>query len=279
MKKIKKYVIFFLIISAILVAAFYNGLVVRRYEIKTGGESEGVANIVVLADLHNTSYGGNQKRLIVKIERQKPDLILLIGDIIDDFSQTAAAEALLSGIDGMAPVYYVTGNHEFWTGRAEEITELTQSCGVTVLRNETVDIEINGMKITLCGTDDPDVLHYSDEEKYKAMQSADELLTAFAGLDEAGFNILMAHRPERIEQYKKYPFDLVLSGHAHGGQVRIPLIINGLFAPDQGWFPKYAGGKYKHEELTHIVSRGLSLKTMPRIFNPPEVVVVELESG
>ena len=278
MKKIKILIVLF-IISAVFVAAFYNGLVARKYKVKISGANEGTAKIVVLADLHNTFYGENQEKLIAKIEKQKPDLILLTGDMIDDYNRTAATTELLSGITGMALVYCVTGNHEFWTGRAREIIEIIEGYGVTVLRNETVDIEINGIEIVLCGTDDPDVIYYSDEDEYKNMSSPDELLKAFDGLDDGNINILMAHRPERIEQYKKYPFDLVLSGHAHGGQVRIPLIINGLFAPDQGWFPKYAGGRYVHGELTHIVSRGLSLKTLPRIFNPPEIVVVTLKSG
>lgn len=92
------------------------------------------------------------------------------------------------------------------------------------------------------------------------------------------FKILLAHRPELIEIYKKSHFDLVLSGHAHGGQVRIPFILNGLFAPDQGWFPEYVGGVYKHDSLTHIVSRGVSYNPLlPRIFNPPEVVVIEIK--
>lgn len=92
------------------------------------------------------------------------------------------------------------------------------------------------------------------------------------------FNILLAHRPEYIEEYGQYPFDLVLSGHAHGGQWRIPYLMNGLIAPNQGWFPKYAGGLYRHGDMTEIVGRGLLLDWKPRLFNPPEIVVVDIES-
>ena len=104
---------------------------------------------------------------------------------------------------------------------------------------------------------------------------------AFRELDEISlYKILIAHRPERIEDYKQYSFDLVLSGHAHGGQVRIPGIMNGLYAPHQGLFPKYAGGMYTHDNLTHIVSRGLSVNSrLPRIFNPPELVIISIESN
>jgi predicted MPP superfamily phosphohydrolase len=104
---------------------------------------------------------------------------------------------------------------------------------------------------------------------------------AFRELDEIPlYKILIAHRPEMIENYKKYSFDLVLSGHTHGGQVRIPLIINGLYAPGQGVFPKYAGGIYTHGNLTHVISRGLSVNPrLPRIFNPPELVIIIIESN
>jgi predicted MPP superfamily phosphohydrolase len=103
---------------------------------------------------------------------------------------------------------------------------------------------------------------------------------AFTELNEVpSFKILVAHRPENIKHYREYSFDLVVSGHAHGGQVRIPYLINGLYAPNQGIFPKYAGGLYKHGSLTHIVSRGLSINPMlPRIFNPPELVIIEVKS-
>jgi len=275
--KNKKYIIL-LIVCVLLASAFYNGLLTRKYTIKTDKADEGAqASIVVLTDLHNTFYGDNQEKLIAKIKKQKPDLILLIGDMIDNALATIGTEKLLEGIKGIAPIYYVTGNHEFWTGKSDEVISLIESCGVNVLRNETRDVVINGIPITLCGTDDPDVIHYSTEDKYKNMQDSNELLKVFDEINEDSFNILMAHRPERIEEYKKYDFDLVLSGHAHGGQVRIPLLLNGLFAPDQGWFPKYAGGRYKHDGLTHIVSRGLSISPrLPRIFNPPEVVVVKI---
>jgi predicted MPP superfamily phosphohydrolase len=104
---------------------------------------------------------------------------------------------------------------------------------------------------------------------------------AFRELDEIPlYKILIAHRPEMIKHYKKYSFNLILSGHAHGGQVRIPGIMNGLYAPHQGLFPKYAGGMYKHGNLTHIVSRGLSVNPrLPRIFNPPELVIISIESS
>ena len=103
----------------------------------------------------------------------------------------------------------------------------------------------------------------------------------FRELDDISiYKILLSHRPERIEYYRRFSFDLVLSGHTHGGQIRIPYIINGLFAPNQGFFPKYGGGIYKHDNLIHIISRGLSINPIrPRIFNSPELVVIKIESN
>ena len=131
--------------------------------------------------------------------------------------------------------------------------------------------------ITFAGIDDP----YMELFEHPAFDWEGEMENAFESLrNEPGFKILLAHRPERIDEYKKYGFDLVVSGHSHGGQIRIPLILNGLYAPDQGWFPKYAGGMYKHGELTHIVSRGASNPLpVPRVFNPPEVVVIDVKGS
>jgi predicted MPP superfamily phosphohydrolase len=277
--KYRKFIIL-LLFAALIVAAFYNGPVLRRYTVYTElGDEGSTVDFVVIADLHNTLHGENQETVISKIIKQNPDAILMVGDMIDNFSSTNNSRIFLERAVEIAPCYYVTGNHEFWTWKANEIVEIIKSYGVTVLRNENELIEINSIPINICGMDDPDVIRYSTDEKYTSMQGAKDLLEPFNGLKEDSYNILLAHRPELIEIYKDYNFDLVLSGHAHGGQVRIPLILNGLYAPNQGWFPKYAGGEYKHGELTHIVSRGLSIyPNMPRIFNPTEVVCVKVVS-
>ena len=122
--------------------------------------------------------------------------------------------------------------------------------------------------------DDPYIELIDDDDRSWEQMMHD----AFDGLDDVpGYRILLAHRPERFRTYQRFGFDLVLSGHSHGGQVRIPFILNGLYAPDQGWFPKYAGGVYRHGNMTHVVSRGLSYnEKLPRIFNPPEVVVIDI---
>jgi predicted MPP superfamily phosphohydrolase len=129
----------------------------------------------------------------------------------------------------------------------------------------------------LAGIEDPHKKYYEEPE----YDQSGTMEKTFRELDTIkSYKILMAHRPENIELYRKYSFELIVSGHTHGGQIRIPYIMNGLYAPDQGFFPKYSGGVYQHENLTHIISRGLSINPkLPRIFNPPELVVITIKSN
>lgn len=263
-----------LVIIAVF-AAFYNGLVVRIYNITTDKLEHGQKiRIVLISDLHSHIYGENQKDLVTLIKRQEPDIIALAGDIADDQVPNKGAELLISNIKGIAPVYYVSGNHEYWSGDIDNIKRIVQSYGVTILEHNYEKINLNGTDIIVCGVDDPDrALLERGSFNWK-----DEMHTAFDKLEnEPGYKILLSHRPEQIDIYKAFSFDLVMSGHAHGGQVRIPFIVNGLYAPDQGWFPKYAGGLYRHGTLYHVVSRGVSYNSrLPRVFNPPEITVVDI---
>lgn len=263
-----------IIISVIIIiTAFYNGLIIRKYSISTDKFSgTQTVRAVLLSDLHSHIYGNNQNKLISKIKKQNPDIILLAGDIADDFVPIDGTRLLLEGIKDISPIFYVSGNHEYWSGDIENIKNIIRSYGVTVLEDEYKEITVNGIPIIIAGVDDPE---WSRFEKKDSLKSMDGIFTEL--FDKPQFKILIAHRPEHIQTYKKYPFDLVVSGHAHGGQVRIPFLVNGLLAPNQGWFPKYAGGMYTHDALTHIVSRGVSFNIrLPRIFNPPEIVVIDI---
>ncbi len=258
--------------------AFYDQPVLKKYIVYTSfGEKDSQASFIILAGLHNTLHGENQKKIVSKIEKEEPNAIFLVGDMIDNFASISNTKMLLEEITKTAPVYYVTGNHEFWTLKSDEIISTIESYGIKVLRNEYESVKINTIPVNICGMDDPDVIYYSENEKYSSMNEPSDLLDGLISLDKDSFSILLSHRPELIELYKKYSFDLVVSGHAHGGQVRIPGLVNGLFAPNQGWFPKYAGGRYDYRDMVHIVSRGLSIDNyLPRIFNPPEVVCVKV---
>ncbi len=205
-----------------------------------------------------------------QINRQKPDLVLMAGDIADDVLPDVGVIELLNGIANQYPCYYVTGNHEFWSGRVDEQKDMFRRHGVNVLEGDGEEVSVNGQHLFICGIDDPDV----GEKLFDAQ------LKHVAGLiSEERYSILLSHRPELFERYAGYDFDLVLSGHAHGGQWRIPLILpNGLFAPNQGWFPKYTTGIHEISNTKMLVSRGLSREStrIPRIFNPPELVVIHL---
>jgi predicted MPP superfamily phosphohydrolase len=270
-------------IAAALVLAVYasgcSSVHTRTYALETDRIAAGNSlNIVHLSDLHSTIHGKNQETLISKIRELKPDLILLTGDIVDDVAPVTGTRLLLAGIKDTAPMYYVTGNHEYMSGNIAGIRRELESFGVVILSDKLVRIRVAGLSggpcdLVIAGLDDP----YKEKYETPGYDQGKAMRDAFDGLDESpGYRILLAHRPERIESYKQYPFDLVLSGHSHGGQVRIPPIINGLYAPNQGFFPRYAGGLYRHGALVHIISRGLSVNMIPRIFNPPELVFIRV---
>ena len=266
-------ILILILLLILFVAAVYNGLTIRHYAILTDKIGQGKSiRVVLIADLHSHIYGDNQNQLISKIIKQDPDLIFLAGDIADDNVPIEGTKLLLEGIKDIAPVFYVSGNHEYWSGDIKNIKETIRSYGVTILEDEYHGITINGVPLIIAGIDDPEWARYERKDSKPPM---DEVFKDLEDKDQ--FKILLAHRPEQIEQYKRYSFDLVVSGHAHGGQARIPFLLNGLIAPNQGWFPKYAGGLYRHGSLTHIVSRGVSYNSrLPRIFNPPEIVVIDI---
>ena len=260
-----------------LISVSCTSIVTQTYNLQTPlFEKQSSIKLVLISDLHNTIHGENQEILINLVKEAQPDLILLTGDIIDEVSPVKGTRMLLSGIRGIAPIYYVTGNHEYMTKKIESVRKELESFGVIILSDTYVKLEINKNEIILAGVEDPykkkyETPHYNQKEIMER---------EFRKLDEIRiYKILLAHRPELIEIYKQYSFNLVLSGHAHGGQVIIPNVLNGLYSPQQGFFPKYAGGLYTHDDLTHIVSRGLSVKFfLPRIFNPPEFAVIVIES-
>lgn len=230
--------------------------------------------VALLTDLHGSWYGKEQGELIKAIDKEAPDAVLLGGDIFDDKVSYRESEETLRILSRKYKCYYVTGNHEFWSEDIENILNIVRSCGVTVLRGDVDTLEIRGQYMDICGVDDPDGYGYGADAK-SILQQLDSVSKQ---CDAAHYSILLSHRPEYFEHYGKYHFDLVLTGHAHGGQWRIPGLINGLYAPNQGVFPKYAGGLYDYEGGTMVVSRGLDrwgIK-LPRIFNRPELVIIEV---
>ena len=229
---------------------------------------ESPVRLAILTDLHSCVYGEDQQELLAAVDALKPDAVLLGGDIVDDKMPEEAAWKTVASLAEAYPCAYVTGNHEWWSGDAERMCAQMEQLGVAVLRGGCVEWTLNGQPVVICGIDDPDS---GEEQLAAAVQSVQTI-------GNGGFTVLLAHRPERIGEYLQYPFDLIVSGHAHGGQWRLPGVINGLYAPHQGLFPAYAGGRYDFEETVFLVSRGLAREStiVPRFFNRPELVLAEI---
>lgn len=271
-----KTLILIILFIAFFVTALWHGIVVRPYHI-TSEKMESEVKLVVITDLHDCMYGKSQKKLIKAIRRQEPDLILLAGDIADDRKSHDATKQLLSVIGSEYLCFYVSGNHEIWSGQAHDIKELIRSYGVTVLEGETVTLRVGNQEIQIAGVDDPEEFTPSYRtERTKGDSFYNQLNTCINQRDDSLFSILLSHRPEYSYEYKSSGFDLTVSGHAHGGQFRIPFLLNGFYAPHQGFFPKYAGGIYSFGDKSLVVSRGLCKSIIPRVFNPPEVVVITI---
>jgi predicted MPP superfamily phosphohydrolase len=255
--------------------------VTETYDLEQGALGAGSLTIVLITDLHSTLYGEDQSPLIGAVREARPDLIFLAGDIIDDKQPPLGAELLLRGIRGLAPVFYVTGNHEYMADIAG-IRLMLEEEGVVILSGRYERLRIRGNEILVAGIDDPEKKKRED----LCYDQGETMERLFRPLDAMpGYKILIAHRPEYISAYRRYAFDLVVSGHAHGGQMRIPrLLPNGFYSPGQGFFPKYSGGLYRFErkepagEMILIVSRGLSVNRprFPRINNKPELSVIRI---
>lgn len=249
---------------AVLLAAFDVRLRVAAYEVASG-KVDAPVRLAVLTDLHSCAYGQGQRTLLDAVDAQAPDAVLLVGDIVDDVLPEDNAWTTVQALAQAYPCAYVTGNHEWWSGEAERICGQMADLGVTVLQGGGVTWELNGQTVAVCGIDDPD----SGEDQLEAAGNA---------VNEDTFTILLAHRPENIDRYLEYSFDLIVSGHAHGGQWRVPGLLNGLYAPHQGLFPQYAGGRYDFAGTMFLVSRGLAREStkVPRVFNRPELVIVDI---
>ena len=231
--------------------------------------------IAQISDLHNAEFGDENKDLLVLLSQIKPDVIVLTGDLIDSrHTDIEIALDFAGKAVQIAPVYYVTGNHEARVPEYEQLKTSLVDLGVTVLENQKVQITKDGESITLMGIQDPSF--HTDYLFGDAESVSRRAITSLQNASD-GFTVLLSHRPELFDLYVDTGVDLVFSGHAHGGQFRLPF-VGGLVAPNQGFFPKYDAGQFIEENTTMIVSRGVGNSIIPfRINNPPEIVVVELK--
>lgn len=257
------------ILVILTLIALDERLILRTYTVVSPKLTAEV-RLAVVTDFHSSD---NADDVVAMVASCAPDAVLLVGDLFDDDTQNRPTERTLSlmrQLSALYPCYYVSGNHEAWTGEMDALYQQTEEAGVTVLRMSSGVLTVRGQRIALCGVPDPYEMVLSG-----APDTEEQLRQALEDVDSADFTVLLAHRPELLAKYAQFPLDLVVSGHAHGGQVRIPGVLNGLYAPNQGWFPKLAGGAYTQDGTTLIVSRGLAVRTrLPRIFNRTEVVLV-----
>lgn len=227
--------------------------------------------IAHVSDLHNAVFGRKNEKLLSLIRAAEPDIIAITGDLIDSrHTDIDSALAFVEAAAEIAPVYYVTGNHESRLD-FDAIEPRLIAAGARVLRNEAEDIGRGGERIRLAGIDDPSFIRTGETAEERAAAELEQL-----GDGGGTFTVLLAHRPELVEVYAEYGAGLVLSGHAHGGQVRLPL-LGGLYAPGQGLLPEYDSGLYSLGETQMVVSRGLGNSVAPlRVNNRPELVIVTL---
>ena len=228
--------------------------------------------IVELADLHGRVFGRGSRRLLAAVRRAEPDLICIDGDLFDEHTDLAMLPPLLRGLCVIAPVYYVTGNHEWRVPGLRGILAQMRACGVTVLQDDWRVLRRGEDALVLAGTDDP---CGPAERKTPAELIAD--IRAEAG--EAAFLLLLTHRNDQLPQWSALGVQAVLAGHCHGGVVRLPF-VGGLFGTDRRLFPAWDAGLYRQGETALYVSRGLGYTNVHfRLFNRPEVAVIVLRRG
>lgn len=233
--------------------------------------------IVQVSDLHNASFGEGNAELLERMEQAQPDCIALTGDLVDSrHTDVDAALSFAREAAKIAPTYYVTGNHEARLEEWEKLLTGLEEVGVTILQNESILLEREGQSIAFSGVEDPS---FHDDPLLHDTEGIWERNLESLSPEEGRYTILLSHRPEYFAFYEKLGFDLVLAGHAHGGQFRLPG-IGGLWAPGQGLFPEYDAGLYQQGGTAMAVSRGLGNSLFPfRVNNRPEIVAITLQAG
>lgn len=287
-KYIKSALVLLIVIALLLFCSYQNRhLETTYYTYKAeqlGADLEGY-RIVQISDLHNVKFGKNNQKLVDRIRECEPDMIVLTGDLVDsNHTNVDRAVQFVDEIVKICPVYYVTGNHEYWLEKSEydELMDGLVSAWVVILDNQVVEISRGDAKFRLVGLDDRSLADgtlealLSDESIRNNQAEQKEETADNEDSGEKELTVVLAHEPQYLARYAGTGVDLVLSGHAHGGQFRLPF-VGGIVAPDQGFLPEYTAGEYYMNGTEMIVSRGLGNSVIPvRLFNYPEIVCVDL---
>lgn len=281
MKKSKKriwlFILVVIVIGSMWIAWGNTALELNEYEIKSDKLPESFRGfrIAQISDLHNDEMGKDNEKLLKLLEEAKPDIIVITGDSIDSYrTDVEVSLQFMEKAVSIAPCYYITGNHEARLSRAVylDFEEKIEGYGIEVLHDEAILLERDGEHLAIAGVDDPSFSSKHNGIRYSNMSNYIQELFD----EDVGFQVLLSHRPELFEDYVDAGVELVFSGHAHGGQFRLPF-IGGLVAPNQGLFPEYDAGLFSEEGTNMIVSRGIGNSIFPiRFNNRPEIIVAEL---
>ena len=272
-------IIFFIVFFINLIFNFI--FITKEYNIKFENLKNDL-KIIHLSDIHCINSKRKENSLLNKIQRENPNIIVITGDLVDatDYNHGRCNKDLtidfLKKLAKIAKTYFVYGNHEVAVVEDKDTSFLKdlENTGIILLNNKAENIEINENNISIFGIQDPQTVN-----SYIPFENTikDELDFVKNKINENSLKIFLVHRPEYFEIYSKYDIDLCLSGHAHGGQFRFPL-VKGLYAPNQGWFPKYTKGEYELNNTKMIVSPGLGNSCFKfRIFNPLEIGIINLK--
>lgn len=268
-KKISKTAL--VVIAAVAVAIpFVNSCSLQKtyYNLKNE-KADGEVKIAFLSDVHSSAYGNRMSELVEAVDEFAPEVVVFGGDLFDEVHTTTNSAVLVEKLVAKYPCYYSVGNHEYDRGDARDIKNMMKDMGVTVLEGSYSDITINGTELRFMGIDGFAHTNHLDSVK--------------SAVSDERVNILLNHYPEEFPYLNDYGFDYILSGHAHGGQVRIPFLDFGVYAPGQGLLPKYTGGLYEENGTVMVLSRGLyrnlSCVIIPRVFNRPEAVFITISGS
>ncbi len=276
-KKLNRLLIFLIVLAVLAVAAFFalwQRLTVSRFELSFADLPDAFDGfrIVQITDLHCERFGEGQRELCDKIASLEPDILVITGDMLDqDLLDPEPTRELCAAFAGKIPMYAVTGNHDLWVARSEfrKLLDIYEEYGVTLLRGGAAEITRGGETIYLHGEDDP--AHWGSDTVGYLTENPISVTPV-----ENAFNILLYHRANAFPALSSLGFDLVIAGHMHGGQVRLPF-VGGLVSPTREYFPDYTAGLYAENGTQMIVGRGLgNAVSVPRDFNPPELVLITL---
>lgn len=227
--------------------------------------------VAELSDLHGRSFGKNNVRLLRTLQKARPDMICICGDLFDEKTDLTMLEPLLTGLTDIAPVYYVTGNHEWQVKNLREILQKMRAWGVTVLENEGRVLSRGGAEMVVAGVHDPCGPY--------DMKTPAALVRELRSAQGNDFILMLSHRNDELAMWSQLGVQLVLSGHCHGGVVRLPF-VGGVFGTRRELFPEYDAGVYRQDGTTLFVSRGLGYTNVHfRLFNRPHIPIMILRSG